>query len=45
MFLLQFAFGLLLAVEETQDGHVSKGVVGRIEVVGNRAVHAAADGA
>eukprot|EP00061_Rhincodon_typus_P015510 g43222.t1 len=35
---LQFACGVIVTLEEAQDGHVTKGVGGGVKIVGNRKV-------
>eukprot|EP00061_Rhincodon_typus_P004180 g21936.t1 len=36
VFLLHFACGVIVTLEEAQDGHVIKGVGGGVKMVGNR---------
>eukprot|EP00061_Rhincodon_typus_P004045 g21620.t1 len=38
MSLLQFAGGVIVALEEAQDGHVTRGVGGGVKMVGDRKV-------
>eukprot|EP00061_Rhincodon_typus_P007702 g29670.t1 len=38
MLLLQFPAGVIVTLEEVQDGHVTQGVGGEVEVVCNRKV-------